>query len=647
LNTDNKTSENSHSIPLALSDELIQEGIIEKFVKDNRINSVVLSLNHKSKKKNFIYPIPSVEKINWKVTIEKIAKLLRTGGVSSEHILMIEDVLNTNYEIIISVAEQNQEYDASPNGKKKEVCYIHKFTANGDMPLHESVVFTDSGQSAFVYLDSDSKLRFVNQIERPDKILYPADNLDSQNPLPYKFASAEELQMYMELARRETLDSLYQAVKSNFRRYVNVDEHYLVVLSSDVILSYFQEKFPTMHLDIFVGDNGSGKNSAQLVISRLGYHVYYLVSASAANYFTAYGNVEECQVTIAEDEVGDLDRDYQKQKILKSGYASGGTVPKTDFPNGKRSQSLYNVYGIKWLTMEELPDSKKTRGIFDRSFIYNFVVGHVDYNIKDVIRNAGDPKYRPLFDELVHIHKLLFAYRLIHFNDVIPDIEINLENRNAELTKPSLRLFSCLGNAPNALEEIRLAHSKFVAEKNDLKSNTIESKLCFAINELIREREANPTSQEYDGLEDYAITNEQIWNKCRLVMGGIDIWGKSEAFYSTEYSRVTHRRISGLIQSKFKAEPFKTSGDNSRRGWKFQKEILDRITSHYTNDPKEIIILTGTAQQEKEKTASDASDASHYNSPDGHFHNNNGENFAADPSQNAVPEPSLDPDVNH
>ena len=119
-------------------------------------------------------------------------------------------LLNTNYEIVIGVAESNLGDDASTTRKKKEVCYIHKFTANGDMPLHESVVFTDPGQSAFVYLDSDSKLRFVNQIERPDKILYPADNLDSQNPLPYKFASIEELQMYVELARRETLDSLYQ-----------------------------------------------------------------------------------------------------------------------------------------------------------------------------------------------------------------------------------------------------------------------------------------------------------------------------------------------------------------------------------------------------------------------------------------------------
>lgn len=490
MNTDYDAASNSRLIPLELSDELKKEEIITKFEKDMRTNSLILSLNHKYKKKSFIFSIPT-KRIDWTVIIDKIAKSLLAFGMSPEHMLMIEDVMHTNYEIVIRI-DDNSHQQNTGNDKQKEACLIRKYTANGLLPLHESVIFADSGQSAFVYLNSDGKLQIVSQIERPDKILYPADNLDSRNPLPYIFASVKELEMYIELAKRETLDSLYQFVKTNLRRYVNVDEHYLVVIASDIIVSYFQDKFSTMHYDIFVGDNGSGKNSALLAISRLAYRVFYLVSASAPNYFTFYGDVEEGQGTIAEDEVGDLDKDYQKQKILKSGYTSGGTVPKTDFPNGKRSQSPFNVYGMKWFAMEERPDSRKTKGIFDRSFIFNFVVGHVDYNIKDVIKNAGDPKFKPLSDELAHIHKLLFAFRLIHSNDVFPDIPINIENRNAELTKPSLRLFSSRGDAPVAVEEIRLALSKFIIEKNELKSNSIESKLCIAINDLIRDRNESP-----------------------------------------------------------------------------------------------------------------------------------------------------------
>ena len=47
---------------------------------------------------------------------------------------------------------------------------------------------------------------------------------------------------------------------------------------------------------------------------------------------------------------------------------------------------------MKWLAMEELPDYKKIKGILDRSFVFRFIVGDVEYNIKDVMNYAGDPK---------------------------------------------------------------------------------------------------------------------------------------------------------------------------------------------------------------------------------------------------------------
>ena len=97
----NDTAKNSHLIHLELSDELNQAGIITKLVKDTRANSVVLSLNHIYKQKTLIFSIPPAKKIDWAATIEKIAKSLRTNGISPDHILMIEDVLHTNYEKVI------------------------------------------------------------------------------------------------------------------------------------------------------------------------------------------------------------------------------------------------------------------------------------------------------------------------------------------------------------------------------------------------------------------------------------------------------------------------------------------------------------------------------------------------------------------
>jgi len=190
--------------------------------------------------------------------------------------------------------------------------------------------------------------------------------------------------------------------------------------------------------------------------------------------------------------------------------------------------------------------------------------------------------------------------------------------------------------------------SKFIAEKNELKSNSIESKLCSAIIYLIRQRNENPNSQDYDGLDDCAFTNEQIWTNCKLIMDGTDIIGRSESFYSIDYGMVTHKKISGLIQSKFKAVPFKTSGDNSKRGWRFQKDAIDRIALQYSNEIKEIKILSRiAAQPDNDKTASDASDASHYKSPDRIFNEFSNDIQCQNTDQDSSSKPSTDQLVNN
>jgi hypothetical protein len=43
-----------------------------------------------------------------------------------------------------------------------------------------------------------------------------------------------------------------------------------------------------------------------LVYKYLGYRVFYVTAASAPNYFTFLGEIEECQGTIAEDEADDM-----------------------------------------------------------------------------------------------------------------------------------------------------------------------------------------------------------------------------------------------------------------------------------------------------------------------------------------------------
>ena len=273
-----------------------------------------------------------------------------------------------------------------------------------------------------------------------------------------------------------------------------------------------------------MGDNGSGKNSALLVYRYLGYRVFYVTAAaSAANIYTFLGDQEEGQGTLAEDEADNMHMQPDKYKIDKTGYASGGSVPKVDIHTGGggRSQGVYLTYCIKWYAMEELPDYKQIKGQLDRSYVLKFVVGRPEYNIKDVIKNAGDPKYEPLYNQLLKIRKILKLKRLQTHSDVIYDVNLNIRNRNAELTKPLIRLFR---NSPEALSELLPVLSEFIKEKNEAKGSSFESKLFDAVKNLIKKKKGNT----------YELSHDDLCIECKNVMDGKEISNKPQSFYTVD-----------------------------------------------------------------------------------------------------------------
>jgi hypothetical protein len=286
--TNSNLAVNSNIISLELSEDLRNEGIVTSFTINKKVNSLILSLSGSYGKKTIICSIYS----DWLKTTGTFDKLLKSRGVKKEHITKLEDVLDNNFEKIMGLdgaGDSSRSSDGDEDDIKRQRPLkefdIRKYTGNGSLQLHESIVVND--QSTFVRLEDDGMRPFyVTTIERPNKILYPADNIDTQNPLPYIFASAEELEEYLKRARNETFDTIFFKVKSVYKKYVNTEEYYITMLAADTIYSYFQDKFPTVHYNIFVGDNGSGKNSALLVYKYLGYRVFYVTAASAPNYFT-------------------------------------------------------------------------------------------------------------------------------------------------------------------------------------------------------------------------------------------------------------------------------------------------------------------------------------------------------------------------
>ena len=103
-NNNNNYSNTNYEIPLKLSENLEKEGIIQKFVKDIRDNSVKLVLN------SVYHPIVSIrvpidiitsETGGWTLFIDTLRNELKNSGVNNQnHILEIHITLNNNIDLI-------------------------------------------------------------------------------------------------------------------------------------------------------------------------------------------------------------------------------------------------------------------------------------------------------------------------------------------------------------------------------------------------------------------------------------------------------------------------------------------------------------------------------------------------------------------
>ena len=293
-----------------------------------------------------------------------------------------------------------------------------------------------------------------------------------------------------------------------------------------------------------------------------------------------------------------LEKPYKCDKCrnkdsLDRGFARNfRSVPKVDIHNtGGRSQGVYLTYCMKWYAMEELPDYKQIKGQLDRSYVLKFVVGRPKYNIKDVIKNAGDPKFVPLYNQLLEIRKLLMLKRLQNYDDIIYDVNLNIRNRNAELTKPLIRLFR---NSPDALSELLPVLSEFLKEKNEAKGNSFESKLFEAVRNLKEKK-----GQQQEGA--YELSHDDLCTECKKVMDGKDIANKPQSFYTVDFGAVSHKKITETYRSKFKAKPSQSGGEDNKRCLIFSKEVLDRIGLYYDN-PDNIEILCDDVKESNDDT---------------------------------------------
>ncbi|HET7642234.1 MAG TPA: hypothetical protein VFK40_01895 [Nitrososphaeraceae archaeon] len=128
---------------------------------------------------------------------------------------------------------------------------------------------------------------------------------------------------------------------------------------------------------------------------------------------------------------------------MKAGYEYNSRVPKINMNTKDQGQNWFFTYCHKILLAEKSLKEYKAPGLVDRTFSFPCRLGTVKYAIKEVgSRNLNkSPKLQQLYNELLSFRKLMLCYRLVHYKDLLPNMQTGLKNRDEELCKPLLQLF--------------------------------------------------------------------------------------------------------------------------------------------------------------------------------------------------------------
>lgn len=106
-----------YSIPLQLSIRLQNEGIVKRFVKNKKTNSIVLELNHKYEKSMVFFTIDTK---TFQKNLEMMEKSLKDKNVNNEHIRLIKNDMENNWKLILGISDASDPSDESKNNDKNE-----------------------------------------------------------------------------------------------------------------------------------------------------------------------------------------------------------------------------------------------------------------------------------------------------------------------------------------------------------------------------------------------------------------------------------------------------------------------------------------------------------------------------------------------
>ena len=478
---------------------------------------------------------------------------------------MPEITESSRYKNSINTKKENKKVNENDEDKHRKGYTINKYSK--DIPVAESILINNIPY--FIQI-IDFHLVISEKIPLSDIDLLPPKRTEYLTK-EYSFESKEEIKYFIELAKQEDLDSIFERVKSQWSKFIDVNEDFINLCAADTIFSYFQDKMGMTHYLLIVGDNNTGKSNILLLFSILGYRALYDTSITPANIYNFGGQLEEAQGMIIEDEIDDIDVQDEKKKLYKVSYTSGKKVTRMYDNNApvlsvrrksSRQQGFF-LYCFKVFASEKIPDKIKSKGFLERCIILKSVSGNPQFDISEVVNDAGDEQLKKLNDELIGLRKLLLIYRLLHHADTIPNVKLNIKNRYKQLTKPLIRLFQ----NTKSLDIIIKSLSKYVIEKNEEKINSLDSGLLFLILNLV-------------GKHGNILYNEQIWQKVKEKFTGNEMEDKPYSYFAEDYGLLSKKMITNICEAKLGGKQYRNA--EKGRGLIFNSETLKKLSVNYS-----------------------------------------------------------------
>jgi hypothetical protein len=373
--------------------------------------------------------------------------------------------------------------------------------------------------------------------------------------IPYSFEDIAEIEYFINIARQKSIDDLFLMSESIWDKIlVAKSKEVITFYTVDTIYSYFQDLFPTTHYDMIVGNPGAGKGAILVSFRLQGYRAVMAAGMSGANLLELLGSVEACQITLLEDEFQNIDKDPDKEVTYKIGYDETNLVPKTlDGNKSNRHNRWYHPYCFKVFAAEKAPDSKNLGGFNDRTFRMKSLKGRPKILAKNILHefqrsmDKQNPKYKDIISKINYLRKLLLVYRILHHEDIIEEVPLNIDGRALELTSPQIYLFSS-EKLVSKDEDKRVLHkkvlptlSKYLREKGEISEKTIEGIVYQGLQELFETNTAeNTLDVNNETRTKHTLTYDDICEKVRELIEGEPDPYHAQTINSLDYGQITH-----------------------------------------------------------------------------------------------------------